>query len=458
MRVIYYAICFLFFVSCQDDSHDFLKVSISNYEGDTLKIKGINYEKSIIKDKKGDFKDTLSIPYKGLFSLVLNNEKSKLLYLEPGIALNIQINHPDSLQNAVFEGTFAEENNFMKEKNIMIESVYGKIDTEEGSFKIYENEESAFLALNDAYQAKMNALIASSNLKNTYFKEKELADITFHITRNNLIYPDYHGYVTNNREFKTSGNFPKMANDFNVDDEDAFKYSLSYRVIVGFLFQNKMYENNEYEKAYERGVLQLKKLKSQVIKNELIKNLIYQLNFNDQDLTERYNTLMDISTDEDFEKELTKKYEALQNLAAGKPSPVFENYRNHDGSKTSLADFNGKYVYIDVWATWCGPCIGEIPALQVVEKQFHDSNIAFVSISIDNEKDFEKWKNYVSDKNLGGIQLFADKDWSSDFVQNYAIDGIPRFILLNPEGIIVNADAPRPSDEKLVQDLKALGL
>uniref|UniRef100_UPI00404920C3 TlpA family protein disulfide reductase n=1 Tax=Flavobacterium sp. TaxID=239 RepID=UPI00404920C3 len=458
MRVVYFVLGLVFFVSCQNDSHDFLSVSLNNYEGDTLKIEGIDYEKSIVKNKEGIFNDTISIPYKGLYSLVLNNKKSKLLYLEPGIALNIQISHPDSLQNATFEGTYADENNFMKEKMKLIESIYGNTDNEEEVFNMYRNEEAAFLALNDDYRTKMNDLIENANLKNTYFKEKELEDVTYHITKYNLMYPDYHGYVTNNREFKTSENFPKLADDFNVDDEDAFKFSLSYRVVVGYMFQNKMYENNEYDKAFERGVTQLKNLKSQVIKNELVRNLIYQLSFANEDLTERYNALMDITTDVDFEKELTKKYEILQNLVAGKPSPSFENYRNHDGSKTSLADLRGKFVYIDVWATWCGPCIGEIPSLQAVEKQFHDANIAFVSISVDNEKDFEKWQNYVADKNLGGIQLFADNNWESEFVQNYAVDGIPRFILLNPAGEIVNADAPRPSDEKLVQDLKALGL
>ena len=64
----------------------------------------------------------------------------------------------------------------------------------------------------------------------------------------------------------------------------------------------------------------------------------------------------------------------------------------------------------------------------------------------------------VADKELKGIQLFADADWKSDFVKKYAIDGIPRFILLDAEGKIVNADAPRPSDPKLKDVLTELGL
>ena len=72
-----------------------------------------------------------------------------------------------------------------------------------------------------------------------------------------------------------------------------------------------------------------------------------------------------------------------------------------------------------------------------------------MSISIDEPKDYDKWKAMVSDKELGGIQLMADNNWNSKFVKDYAILGIPRFILIDPQGNIVSADAPRPSDPEL---------
>lgn len=152
-----------------------------------------------------------------------------------------------------------------------------------------------------------------------------------------------------------------------------------------------------------------------------------------------------------------ENYEA--NLAKSKLnstiSPTF-NYENHKGGTTKLADLKGKYVYIDVWATWCGPCRAEIPSLKKLEEKYHDMNIAFVSISIDVDKDHEKWKNFVSEKQLGGIQLFADKNWNSDFMTSYGINSIPRFILIDPTGKIVKSDAARPSDPELQKQLDAL--
>ena len=153
-------------------------------------------------------------------------------------------------------------------------------------------------------------------------------------------------------------------------------------------------------------------------------------------------------------------------LPKGSKSPDFVNYENHAGGNISLSDFKGKYVYIDVWATWCGPCIREIPSLKKVEEQYHDKNIAFVSISVDNGRGYkndpeaahEGWKKMVVDKDLGGIQLYADNGFQSQFVQDYKINGIPRFILIDPDGNIVSSDAPRPSSPALVKLFDELGI
>lgn len=145
----------------------------------------------------------------------------------------------------------------------------------------------------------------------------------------------------------------------------------------------------------------------------------------------------------------------IKNEIAGKPSKSFD-YVNRKGGKTKLEDFKGKYVYIDVWATWCGPCRAEIPFLKKIEEKYHGKNIEFVSISIDVNKDYEKWKNFVTEKQLGGVQLFADKDWSSDFITSFGINSIPRFLLIDPQGNVVDADAVRPSSPELVSMLDKL--
>jgi len=170
--------------------------------------------------------------------------------------------------------------------------------------------------------------------------------------------------------------------------------------------------------------------------------------------------------EKNYEKQHTKTLEKLDKnnrLLKGKPSPKFKNYENFIGGKTSLDDFKGTYVYIDVWATWCRPCLAEIPALKSLEKQYHGKNIQFISISIDDERTAgswenanKKWRKMVKSKNLSGIQLYAGQDL--EFIQEYEISSIPRFLLIDPKGNIVSSNAPRPSDPQLLNIFNELGI
>ena len=171
---------------------------------------------------------------------------------------------------------------------------------------------------------------------------------------------------------------------------------------------------------------------------------------------------MDSRNDDMFFGYIHDNYEKMHDnvvrFAKGNASPVFTNYENSNGGTSSLSDFKGKYVYIDVWATWCAPCKAEIPYLKALEKDFHGKNIEFVSISVDTPTAHEKWVQMVKDENLGGVQLFADNNFESEFIKEYAINSIPRFILLDPHGNIVDADADRPSNQKLKELFVELGI
>jgi len=126
-------------------------------------------------------------------------------------------------------------------------------------------------------------------------------------------------------------------------------------------------------------------------------------------------------------------------------------YPDKDGNEYSLSSFKGNLVYVDVWATWCGPCIEQIPALQTLEKEYHGKNITFISISTDRDK--EEWENMLVEEELGGIQLWAGEEWSPDgfsgISRDYVIYSIPRFMLFSSEGIVISTDAPRPASGEI---------
>ena len=177
--------------------------------------------------------------------------------------------------------------------------------------------------------------------------------------------------------------------------------------------------------------------------------------------TAAFQTLLDNVTDAEFlvtaQEKIKKTTDswverktAVDNMPKeGEPAIDF-NYPNIEGNKFSLASFKGNLVYVDVWATWCGPCIAEIPALQQLETDYHDKNITFMSISVD--KDQEAWENMVAEKELGGVQLWADSRFISE---NYVIMSIPRFMLFDSEGNVISTNAPRPSSDEIRELLEA---
>lgn len=124
----------------------------------------------------------------------------------------------------------------------------------------------------------------------------------------------------------------------------------------------------------------------------------------------------------------------------GEPAIDF-SYPDKDGNEISLSSLKGKLVYVDVWATWCGPCKAQIPALKVLEEEYHEKNVTFLSVSVDEDKD--AWIKMVEEKELGGIQIWAS-GWT-EITKDYAIMGIPRFMLFSAEGNVITTDAPRPS-------------
>jgi len=126
-------------------------------------------------------------------------------------------------------------------------------------------------------------------------------------------------------------------------------------------------------------------------------------------------------------------------------------YPDMEGNEYSLSSFAGKLVYVDVWATWCGPCKGEIPYLKQLEEDYHGKDIVFVSISTDSNK--EAWEKMVVEEKLGGLQLHAGSEWGENGMtgisRDYAIFGIPRFMLFSKDGKVISSDAPRPSSQEI---------
>ncbi len=143
--------------------------------------------------------------------------------------------------------------------------------------------------------------------------------------------------------------------------------------------------------------------------------------------------------------------EAALNSQPGKPVPD-TMLKAPDGQEIPFSSLFGKVIYVDVWATWCGPCLNEGPYFRALaEKYKDDPRIRFVSLSIDDTD--APWLKFLDEENPFWPQYRLDGVSQDDFCNKVGIQTIPRFFLIDAEGKFIDADCARPSSERIEQIL-----
>ena len=146
-------------------------------------------------------------------------------------------------------------------------------------------------------------------------------------------------------------------------------------------------------------------------------------------------------------EKLVKNFESKKYSMEGAalPDVMLEDV---DGKMHKLTDFRGKYLYIDLWASWCGPCCQEVPYLQKLEKQLNNPMVEFISISLDTNK--KAWKEKMKQLNMHGHQYIVTGD---QFATMMNIKGIPHFLLYSKEGTLMQYKAERPSSGDRIRNV-----
>ncbi|REG98860.1 TlpA family protein disulfide reductase [Flavobacterium aquicola] len=426
-----------------------LSGKITNTEDGKIWIKGESFEKEISLKPDGTFSEKLPINYEGIYSIETSKNRMPI-YFSKDSKINLTADESNFNTTLKYTGNGSVENQYIAGKTIITSQL-----SEEELYKLNEEE---FLKKAKEIKSSVELLYQKTKFSNADFKQRESFNFHFLEQKHFLFYKKLHNYYARAYDFKLSEKFPKFDEKMDLDNESNFLFSTEYQdIVMTKFFDNIKGDEGSFFVSAKNAIPEIKALKSQSIKNRLIQNGINDINIENANYKNTYNDFISITNDPKIKEILTTNYNNTIAVEPGKPSPVF-NYENQKGGTTSLESLKGKYVYIDVWATWCGPCRQEIPSLEKVEEQFQGKNIVFVSISIDNSQDREKWSNLITKNKMSGVQLLADKEWDSKFIRDYNIRGIPRFILIDTNGNIVNAQAPNPSNPKLVELLGGLQL
>ena len=127
------------------------------------------------------------------------------------------------------------------------------------------------------------------------------------------------------------------------------------------------------------------------------------------------------------------------------------------GSTVSIKGLKGKVVVIDFWATWCGPCVAEMPKMKELYAKYRSRGVEFIGVSLDQPKEqggLDKLKTFVKEKEIGWPQYYQGKGWESEFSMSLGIDSIPRVFIVDAEGKLNSVDAGGKLEEMIPDLLK----
>lgn len=451
-RIIIIAILILTIISCVDkEKVNYIIISgkIENPNSDKLSIVSSRNEVIHTFHIKPDntFLDTLNVSEGYYFFF---DKRPIPIYLKPSYNLKLSLD-TKSPKYVNYKGIGTNENNYLIEQNALKNS-FGQLNY----YGYYAKfDEKKFLKQTDSiFKLRRDLLSEQTNLDDEfiYLENKSLE---YEKLDRLAGYEMMHGFVTKDQNFKVSNSFPDPYENIDLANE---KLSISPHYI-GYLESylrkitfSKSEKNNTSDPILKALESIEENINTPVLKEILAYNVVKQDLKRSKNVGVAFKKYNELTKDKKRKEEVEQVYLSLSKIAKGKTSPTFKLFDIND-NLISLSDLKGKYIYIDIWATWCGPCIAEIPALKKLEKHFEGADLQFVSISYRDKK--EMWEKMVKKKELGGLQLFAP-DENISFFKDYQVTEIPRFMLIDKDGKIIDANAIRPSNPKLKLELERL--
>ena len=172
----------------------------------------------------------------------------------------------------------------------------------------------------------------------------------------------------------------------------------------------------------------------------------------DSDLTQLYTGLDTAVQNSSFGEAIGTKLASEKKTAVGQEAPDF-TMNDTTGKPVSLSSFRGKYVLVDFWASWCGPCRAENPNVVKAYNQYKNSNFTILGVSLDKTKD--AWEKAIADDHLTWNHVSDLQYWDNAAAKLYGVQAIPANFLIDPNGKIIAKNLRGDElDEKLAQVLK----
>ena len=393
-----------------------------------------NLKRTFLTDSAGRFSISFKLDRPNYFKLGRN-----VLFLSPGDSLDVYIDYNYPLKGR-FEGKGAEANTYLKNTSF----------PKGGSFL-----QSGVQIANTFENTLINIMTVAKRREDELQSYKNVSD-KFKILETGRIKADIINSLNNIRyyykdEIKNEDTLILFKNTYDREGAPLIKkYSSGfynaeflklevYRDILDIIEKNSPGRSGKLNdqkriKDWEYANAIAYKIKSTANKDSI------------KALKEAIDKIATIS----YKSPLKNTYNKKLAFGNGDPAKIFIA-SNEKNEKASLGEFKGKVIYLDLWATWCGPCLEEIPWFnQLKEKYKNSRDIVFISLSIDT--DIKEWKGELTSRNMTGNQWIINRLKLND----YSVAGVPRTIIIDKNFNVFEMEGPRPSSKKTEEIIERL--
>lgn len=356
------------------------------------------------------------------------------LYLSPGEDLEIYVDALNFSASLYFRGSLGGINSYMKEQEV---AVFFDRD-------YYTLGEAEFVAKMQDLIDEKTKLLEAKNFDESFTRlEKER--IRYSVAERVSFYPIYRKRIYPDEDYRPGRVFTDFLSSFSLNNEALFGANDYRSFLLNYVYLQGSKGNGTGEN-YSDGIADyiLSTVTNPTIKNFLLTEIVYRhiwenngLDGADYLLSVFHRECTDKSTVA-YMDEMIRKWEKI---LPGQPAPPFTVIDSEKDTVT-LEDFKGSYLYITVWATWCVPCKGELPYLDQLQKEYFGKNIKFLTVATEEATNRQDWRKFLNQNFHAGVHTM---DIDGGFSRDYMIISVPRFILIDPDGVIVDSNAPRPS-------------
>ncbi len=387
-------------------------------------------------DQQNFFSGKIALKQGG-YATMLHNSLN--LYLSPGEDLEIYVNANNFSGSLYFRGSLGGINSYLKEQDIAV-------FFDKDYYALNENE---FIQKMKALIDEKIKLLEAKNFDDS-FTELEKQRIGYSIAVRASLYPTFRKSMYPEENYQPGNVFSDFLSSFAINNEKLIG-SKDYRdFLLNYVFlQGGRGRANEQDYSNQIADYILATVTSPTIKNFLLTQLVYGYICENNGI-EGANYLLSVfhreCTDRNKVAYIDEIVKLWEKILPGCEAPDFSLNDVEDQSVT-LSSFRGSYLYITVWATWCVPCKNELPYLNLLQKKYARKNIKFLTVAVGGADERQTWLHFLQQNSYAGIHTFCGS--SGEFAKNYMIISVPRFILIAPDGKIINSNAPRPSGQIL---------